>query len=290
MSSVRNVGRLGPIGIWAIELRYGDFGQVVEATVELEEMGYPTLWFPGGQGGDITGDSDRLLRATRRVNLATGIINIWMHEPEDIAAWWLGLPEGQQQRMLLGLGVSHAELIGDAWKRPLSVMRAYLDRLDAAGLPKHASCLAALGPKMLELARDRTAGAHPYLVTPEHTAGAREILGPDALLATEQGVVLETDPAKARELARGVIGHYRTRPNYYNSWKRLGFTDEDIADMNDRIVDALFAWGTAEQIAERVREHHAAGADHVCLQVVQAPGGGARTLLPAWRELAGVLL
>ena len=286
----KNAGRLGPVGIWAIELRYGDPGQAVEAVAELEELGYGAIWFPGGHGGDITGDSERLLNATSRVPLATGIINIWMHEPEDIAAWWLGLPAGQQQRMLLGLGVSHAPLIGEKWGRPLGVMRDYMDRLDAAGLPKSASCLAALGPKMLELARDRTAGAHPNLVTPEHSALAREILGPDALLAPEQGVVLETDPGRARELARGVLRHYRERPNYYNSWKRLGFTDEDMAELPDRMVDALFAWGTAEKIAERVREHHAAGADHVCLQVIQEPGGGARSLLPAWRELAAALL
>jgi probable F420-dependent oxidoreductase len=144
---------------------------------------------------------------------------------------------------------------------------------------------------MLELARDKTAGAHPYLVTPEHTAEARATLGPNALLAPEQGVVLETDPARARDMARTVIGHYAQLPNYANNWKRLGFTEEEITGGSDRLVDALFAWGSTEKIATRVNEHLAAGADHVCLQVITgAPSMNVGAARPAWRALAAALL
>jgi len=290
MSEGMGRDRLGPIGIWSIALRYGDPGEAVEAAAELDELGFGAIWFPGGHGGDIEGDSARLLEATRRTTVATGILNIWMHEPEAIANWWNSLPSGQQHRMFLGLGVSHADQIGESWGRPVATMRDYLDRLSAAGLPSEATCLAALGPKMLELARDRTAGAHPYLVTPEHTALAREIMGDDALLAPEQGVILESDPARARELAREALQNYLHRPNYCNSWRRLGFSEDDIAHQSDRLIDGLFAWGGMDEIAQRVRAHQAAGADHVCLQVVTGGGTGTGALRKIWRELAAALL
>jgi probable F420-dependent oxidoreductase len=163
-----------------------------------------------------------------------------------------------------------------------------VERALAAGLPADAMNLAALGPKMLELARDKTSGAHPYLVTPEHTAQARKILGPGKVLAPEQGAVLESDPARAREMARGALTHYTFLPNYANNWRRLGMTDDDISTVSDRLVDALFAWGSVEQIAARVKAHHDAGADHVCVQVVSGSGlDGARE---AWRKLAPALL
>jgi probable F420-dependent oxidoreductase len=169
-------------------------------------------------------------------------------------------------------------------------MREYLDKLDAAGVPANSLCLAALGPKMLELARDRTAGAHPYLVTPEHTAIARAALGPGKLVAPEQGVVLETDPDRARAMARQALKQYITYPNYTNSWKRLGFTDDEITSASDRLVDALFAWGTVDAIAKRVNEHFAAGADHVCLQVITGGGVTVGPARPVWRELAAALI
>lgn len=275
---------LGRVGIWAMELRFGDPGVAVEVAAELEELGYGALWIPGGIDDAVLGDVDRLLSATRRIALCTGIINVWKQPAEGVAAWWNGQPADRQARTLLGLGVSHGPLIGETWSKPLAVMRDYLDRLDAAGVPPSASCIAALGPKMIELAGQRTAGAHPYLVTPEHSAIARGILGPGKLVAPEQGVVLESDPAKARELARGALDHYRFLPNYRNNWLRLGFTQQEVDDLDDRLIDGLFAWGSAAQIAERVKAHHDAGADHVCLQVVS--GGDFERTRQAYRELA----
>lgn len=284
--------RLGKIGIWSMELRFGDAGETAEAAAELDELGYGTLWIPGAMGGGLLDDVDRLLGATRRANVATGILNIWMHEPEDVAAWWLGLADNARARFLLGLGVSHDATVGEAYAKPLSAMRGYLDRLNAAGVPGESICLAALGPKMVELARDRTSGAHPYLVTPEHTASARAALGEGVLLAPEQGVVLEADPARARDLARPYVKGYGALANYANSWLRLGFTQEDIDTTSDRLVDALFACGDAALISKRIEAHFAAGADHVCLQVVGAGEGVAdvASLRPVWRVLAEALL
>ena len=279
---------LGRVGIWAMELRFGDPGVAVEVAAELEELGYGALWIPGGIDDAVLGDVDRLLSATRRIALCTGIINVWKQPAEGVAAWWNGQPADRQARTLLGLGVSHGPLIGETWSKPLSVMRDYLDRLDAAGVPPSASCIAALGPKMIELAGRRSAGVHPYLVTPEHSAIARRILGPGKVVAPEQGVVLESDPAKAREMARAALDHYRFLPNYRNNWIRLGFTQQEIDDLADRLIDGLFAWGSAEKIAERVKAHHDAGADHVCMQVVA--GGDFERTRQAYRELAAAVI
>ncbi|MET0364848.1 MAG: TIGR03620 family F420-dependent LLM class oxidoreductase [Sphingobium sp.] len=285
----RNIGR---VGIWSMAMRFGDKGQAAEAVAELDELGYGALWVPGGIGGDLTGDLERLLAGSGRITVASGILNIWKHEPADVAAWWTALSADHQARVLLGLGVSHSHIVGDdyAKAKPLSVMRAYLDQLSAAGIPAEALCLAALGPKMLELARDRTAGVHPYLVTPEHSALARQAVGAGKLVAPEQGVVLESDPVRARELARGALAQYQAYPNYRNSWLRLGFSEAEIDSASDRLVDALFAWGSAEQIKARVDAHFAAGADHVCLQVITGAGLDIAAERPAWRELAAVLL
>lgn len=291
MNSTAAKNRLGRIGIWSMELRFGDAAEALDATRELDELGYGAIWVPGGIGGDIMGDMSRLRDATKKAVICSGILNIWKHTPEEVGAWWGAQTPAQQSRVLLGLGVSHGPIIGETYGKPLAVMRKFLDGLAAQNVPASAVCLAALRPKMLELARDRTAGAHPYLVTPEHSALARKILGPDALLAPEQGVVLETDPGKAREMARVVVGHYSRLPNYVNSWLNLGFTQEDIDTASDRLVDGLFAWGTTTQIAARVNEHLAAGADHVCLQVITgAPSLNVAAARPAWRELAAALL
>ncbi|MFA7587424.1 MAG: LLM class F420-dependent oxidoreductase [Novosphingobium sp.] len=281
--------RLGKVGIWSMELRFGDGGEIAEAAAELDELGYGAIWIPGGIGGDVPADVERLLAAAPRAIIATGILNIWKHEAAEIAAWWKGLSPDRQARLMLGLGVSHGPLIGEAWKKPLAATRDYVAALVGQGVPADALCLAALGPKMLELARDCTTGAHPYLVTPEHTATARAILGPDKLLAPEQGVVLESDPVRARELAREALVHYRRLPNYMNSWLRLGFTQAEIDVVDDRLIDALFAWGDCHAIAKRVQAHHDAGADHVCIQVVTG-GGGLAAVRPQWRELAAALL
>ncbi len=280
--------RIGKVGVWAMELRFGDPAAIAGAAAELDGLGYGAIWVPGGVGGDITGDLDRLLDATERAVIATGIINIWKHEPEEIAGWWKALPTARAERVLLGIGVSHGPLIGEAWAKPLAKTRDWLEKALAAGISAQSLCVAALGPKMLELSAELTAGAHPYLITPEHTAQARAILGPDGLLAPEQGVIPEADPARARELAREALVHYRRLPNYMNSWKRLGFTDAEIEAADDRLLDALFAWGDAAAIAARVKAHHDAGADHVCIQAITGAGmDGARQ---AWAELAGALL
>jgi probable F420-dependent oxidoreductase len=282
--------KLGPIGIWSLELRFGDQAEAKEAAAELDELGFSAIWIPGGMGGDLFTDVDRLVAATQRAVIATGILNIWKHAAGDVGSWWKSLSAERRSRVLLGLGVSHSHIVGEAYRQPLAVMRDYLDQLAAAGVAGDNLCLAALGPKMLELARDRTAGAHPYLVTPEHTARARATLGAGKLLAPELGVVLESDPTRARDLARQALKHYLSYPNYVNSWKRLGFSEQDISTSSDRFVDALFAWGRIENIVERVKAHLAAGADHVCLQVVTGAGVNVSAPRSAWRELAAALL
>jgi probable F420-dependent oxidoreductase len=285
--------RLGRIGIWSNELRVGDPAEIVDAAAELDELGYGALWIPGSVGGDLLTDLSRLLSATRKAMVASGILNIWKHDTQEVACWWRALSNDHRERFLLGLGVSHSAAIGDAYRKPLSAMKGYLAALSSEGVPAERICLAALGPKMLELARDQTAGAHPYLVTPEHTAIAREALGAGAILAPEQGVVLEADPVRARDLARPYVKGYGQLENYANSWRRLGFSEDDIANSSDRLVDALFACGDARRIAERVNAHFAAGADHVCLQVVGGTSPGTndvRALRPVWCALAEALL
>src|SRR3954468_8762815 len=217
--------RLDGVGIWRTELRnHEDEGERRDAAAELEELGYAALWIPGGQGGPVFDAAGVLLRATREVTVATGILNVWKHDPETAAAERAQLDDAYEGRFLLGLGVSHAPLI-EQYEKPLATMRGYLDSLDAAApaVPKEERVLAALGPKMLELARDRTAGAHPYLVPVEHTGRAREALGGAPLLAPEQGVVLESDEQRARQVARGHLERYMQLPNYVNNWRRLGF-------------------------------------------------------------------
>ncbi len=279
----------GRVGIWSMELRFGDPALAADAARQVEALGYGAIWVPGGVGGDVLGDIERLLHATQKIKFATGILNIYRQDAAYVAAWWNAKPAEIHERTLLGIGVSHASLIGTEYRKPLGAMKDYLDALDRAGVPAERRCLAALGPKMLELARGRSAGAHPYLVTPEHTAQARAILGPDAFLAPELGVVLETDPAKARALARTAVEPYLVMPNYANNWRRLGFSDPEITGAVDRLIDSLFAWGSAEQIAARVQQFHAAGADHVCLQVLH-PGSATMTPpLAQYRALADVL-
>lgn len=281
---------IGRIGIWSVELRQGDPGEAADAAAELEDLGYRGIWFPGGVGGDVTGNFSRLLGATREATIASGIINVWKHEPAEIAGWWHGLPADHKARALLGLGVSHGPLIGEGWGKPLAVTRDYVAALTELGVQPQSQCLAALGPKMLDLSRERTAGAHPYLVTPEHTLAARAILGPGKLLAPEQGVILESDPATARAIAAEALTIYLRLPNYRNNWLRLGYTEDDIAQVSDRLIDGLFAWGGVERIAERVQAHVDAGADHVCLQVIAPQGKPLTSQRAAWRSLAEALL
>ena len=291
MSQTQAAVDLGPIGIWSTSVRFAPGDAGLDAARELEGLGFGTVWVPGGVDDGVLASLDRLLDATTTLNFATGIINIWKHEPADVAAWFNGQPADRQARVLLGLGVSHGPLIGDAWAKPLVKMRTFLDGLDAAGMPRDHLCLAALGPKMLEMSAARTAGAHPYMVTASHTAFARQTMGPDALLAPELGVILETDPDKARAIGRDMIQHYALLPNYANNWRRDGFTDAEIETLADRLVDAVIVWGDLAAIKARVDEYHAAGADHVCLQAIGA-GGMMASIddnLADWRQLAKLL-
>ncbi len=267
--------RLGGTGIWSGLLRYGDAGETAALAAELEGLGYSALWVPD-VGGDLFTPLGNLLGATTSATIATGILNVWMHTPEETAAEHARLTAEHGSRFLCGIGISHRPFIDHVnepgtYQKPIATMSAYLDGLDAASTPlaPEDRVIAALGPKMLELARTRTAGTHPYLVTPELTKAARGGIGPDGLVASEQGVVLETDPTKAREIARLHLKTYLGLPNYSNNWKRQGFTDDDIADGgSDRLVDALVVWGDEATIAARVQEHRDAGANHVCIQVL----------------------
>jgi probable F420-dependent oxidoreductase len=286
---------LAGTGVWSSALRYSDPQESAAAAAELESLGYSALWVPD-VGGDVFGAVANLLGATSTATVATGILNLWLHTAEETAAQHAALTAAHGDRFLVGIGVSHAPLIDRSiepgtYQRPMAAMRAFLDQLDAAPVPLAVEdrALAALGPKMLDLAARRTAGVHPYLVTPEHTHAAREAVGPGALVATEQGVVLETDPERARSIARANLALYFTLPNYTNNWKRLGFTEDEIADNgSDRLIDSLVAWGDEATIAERVQAHRDAGASHVCVQVVtEVPRALA---LEQWRILAPALV
>jgi probable F420-dependent oxidoreductase len=283
---------LAGTGIWNGSLRYGDPGAAAAAATELEALGYSALWLPD-VGGDVFGAVANVLQATSSTIVATGILNLWMHTAQETAAQHAALTAEHGRRFLVGIGVSHGPLIDNVnpagtYAKPLAKTREYLDELDAATprLPDSDRVLAALGPKMLELARTRAAGVHPYLVTPDHTAIARQALGVGPLIAPEQAVALTTDPAVARELARKHLGGYLGLPNYTNNWLRLGFTEDDLlGGGSDRLVDALVAWGDEAAIVERIQAHRDAGADHVCLQILTAGDAlaldEARTLAPA---------
>ena len=273
---------LGKLGVWA----YVDgmnAGDVARFAQRMEAAGYGALWIPEATGRNSLVSCGWILANTTRLVAATGIANIYGRDPLSMKAAQYALNEQSGGRFLLGLGVSHAPLVagvrGHEYGKPLATMRAYLEGMAAA--PYHGppppetplTVLAALGPKMLDLARDKADGAHPYNVPPEHTAEARRILGPGKLLAVEQMVVTETDPGKARAIARETLALYLGLPNYCNNWKRLGFEDADFADGgSDRLIDTVIAWGDDDVLAARVRAHRDAGADHVCIQLLQAGG------------------
>ena len=270
---------VGRVGVWSRELRYcDDRGAARDAAAELESLGFSALFIPDA-GGDVFGACAEMLEATQSVPVLTGILNIWMHSAASVAA---GV-DALGSRFVLGIGASHESMIGDRYSRPLSAMRAYLDELDAVGVRER--FLAALGPRMLELSRDRGLGAHPYLVSVAYTRAARVALGPDALLLVEQGVVLAGD----RGPARAHIAPYLGLPNYVANFRRMGFGDADFADGgSDALVDALVAWGDEEAIAARVHAQLAAGADHVCIQVVDAVDDTPPR--ESWRRLAPAVL
>ncbi|MEU9570487.1 LLM class F420-dependent oxidoreductase [Streptomyces massasporeus] len=279
---------VGRYGIWSVGLRSEDpdrRGELAEAAAELEELGYGALWLGGNSSA---ANAAPLIEATSKLTVGTSIQSIWQHEPDAAATAFAELESSHPGRFLLGLGVSHAKRV-EQYARPYSALVEHLDGLDAAGVPKDRRLLAALGPKSLRLARDRAAGSIPYLVTPEHTAQAREILGETPLLAPELGVVPETDPDRARALARDFLELYLPLPNYTNNFLRHGFTEDDLKDGgSDRLVDALFAWGDDAAIRTKIDAFFEAGADHVALQVVSDEP---RDALPrkAWRDVATLL-
>mgnify|MGYP006273086451 CR=1 FL=1 len=270
---------LGRVGAWSFALEALPADEEAEAVREIEAMGYPAIWFPESVlSREVFAHAAWLLANTSRATVATGIANIWARDAVATANGWRMLTDAYPERFLLGLGVSHEPSVarrGGAYERPLSRMRAYLDQMDRASssAPEPASpprrVLAALGPRMLELAAERSLGAHPYFVPVEHTAFARARLGAGPVLAVEVAVVLETDADEARRVARGYAGHYLAMANYANNLRRMGWSDADIAGKgSDAIIDALIPWGDEDRIASRVREHLDAGADHVCVQVL----------------------
>ena len=289
---------LGRIGVWLGPIALASAAVEREALAEIEELGYSAVWYPEGVGGKETfSHGGLLLSATRRIVVATGIASIFARDPMAMKAGQLLLCDAYPGRFLLALGVSHQPSVaerGGSYAKPLQSMADYLDAMDAAPysspLPLEAPrIIGALHPRMLELAARRTLGAHPYFVPPEHTADARARLGAAAILAPEQAVVLETDPARAREIARGHARFYLGLDNYRRNLERLGlgFTDADFADGgSDRLVDAVIAWGDADAIRARVRQHLDAGATHVSIQPLPAPGGSALAVL---RQLAPAL-
>lgn len=237
----------------------------------IEDLGYGSVWV----GGVFTADLayvEPLLAVTENLTVASGIVNIWTSPVDEIAAAFHRIEAAYPGRFLLGVGAGHPEASAE-YRKPYDALVEYLDGLDAAGVPKERRVLAALGPKVLKLSADRTAGAHPYLTTPEHTRQAREIIGPDALLIPEHKVVLSTDAPSAREIGRRTVDFYLTLSNYVNNWKRLGFNDEDLTSPgSDAFIDAVVAHGTAAEIATRLNEHLDAGADQVLIQVLGDKG------------------
>ena len=290
---------IGRVGIWTFQLDLQPAGAAQAAARELEEQGWGAIWIPEALGREAFTNAGVLLAGTRRIPVALGIANIWARDAMAMRAAQLTLAEAYQDRFLLGIGVSHAPLVegvrGHRYERPLSAMRTYLDAMDRAPFlaarpgREPELVIGALAPKMLALAAERTAGAHPYFVPPEHTRRAREILGRGKRLAPEQAAVLETDPTVARAVARTHMAIYIGLPNYRNNLLRLGFNELDFADGgSDRLVDAIVAWGDVDAIVARVRAHHEAGADHVGVQVLDPDP---RALpMPQWRRLAKALL
>jgi probable F420-dependent oxidoreductase len=290
---------LGAVGIWTFALDLQPVARASEVAAELEELGYGAVWIPDAVGRDPLVHAALLLGGTNRIAVGTGIAQIYGRDPMTMTGGWKTISEAFPGRFVLGLGVSHQPMVeglrGQTYGPPLTAMREYLERMDTAMYvaaeptepPRRV--LAALGPKMLAMAAERADGAHPYNVPPEHTARAREIIGPEKLLAPEQAVLLETDPVEARRIARGHVAIYLDLPNYMNNLRRFGITDDDIANGgSDRLVDTLVAWGDVDAVRARVQAHLDAGADHVAVQVLTPERG---TLpLDEWRKLAPALL
>lgn len=292
------VPELGRVGVWTSALDALPLGHALDAVTALDEQGWGALWFGEAYGREALTAAGLYLGASRRMTVATGIASIYARDAVATSAAARTLAAAHPGRFLLGLGVSHAPLVermrGHSYGKPVQAMRDYLDAMDAAPYavagdePAAPRVLAALGPRMLELARDRCAGAHPYLVTPEHTASARAVLGPDTVLAVEQAVVLSDDEQEWRARAQWHLEIYTGLSNYRNNWLREGFGEDDLVrGGSDRLKAALVTRG-AQAARDRVQEHLDAGASHVCVQVL----GTSAFDVPQtdWAELAQVLL
>jgi probable F420-dependent oxidoreductase len=268
---------LGTVGA---VLSPGDGNAFIDTAVELEDLGYQTIWLTGGPLRSLSQIAD-VVRATKRARVASGIISVDRFGAGEVSALYTGLQATQPSRFVVGLGGAHGP-------HPLQTLTGYLDRLEA--VPATARVLAALGPKMLDLARRRAAGAFPVLVTPGYTATARSLVGEDTTLAVEQLVVVGTDPQRARAIARGPLGFLGKVPAYQASFRRMGFTDEEIAQLSDRLVDALVPWGSPDSVATAITRQLQAGADHVAISVTTDPSQPHDQTLSQWRQLAERLM
>lgn len=286
--------RLGRVGVWSAFPQNGAAAAVRELSAEIEELGYGAIWYPEAVGKESLSVGALLLAWTTRLGVATGILNIWGRDPTATANGARTLEDAYPGRFALGLGISHAHVAqarGHEYRRPVETMRAYLDGIDAAPYlgpePEETPprLLAALAPRMLALAAERSAGSITYFVPPEHTVAARRSLGPDGFLAVEQAVVREEDAARARELARPYVAFYSGADNYRRNLLRLGWTEAEIVNGGDELIDALVAHGSDEAIASRVRAQFDAGADHVCIQALPSTDPQLEQL----RQLAPVL-
>ena len=290
--------QLGTVGAWTFAFDAQPVADVRAGASALEELGYSALWVPEGSGSrDILTHLSVLLQATERITVASGIANVTARQPEVLQAGIVTLADGFAERPVFGIGVGHEYSTGTRgidWDRPLARMRGYLDLMDAASsLPAPAQApqrlLAALGDRMLGLSSERALGAHTYFVPVTHTEHARSVLGPEPVLAVELTAIHASDPTRARQLARAWARHYLELPNYAKNLVRMGFSEDEVTgDGSDRLIDATIAWGDADAVAARVREHLDAGADHVCVQYIDADE--ADLCLPAYAELAEIAL
>lgn len=289
---------MGPFGLWTFSLDRQPWSRSKELAAEIEAMGWSAIWIPEATNRNVFVNATLLLSATEKIAVATGIAPIHNRDAMATANGQRTLDEAFPDRFVLGLGVSHAWLVedvrGGAYTKPLSTMRAYLDRMDAAPFSGHAPVargrrlLAALGPKMLALAAEKADGAHPYLVTPDHTVEARSILGSGKILAPDQKVLVETDASEARRIARMHLAGYLSQPNYRNNFMRQGFREDELdGGGSDRLVDAIVAWGSLDAVVARVRAHRDAGADHVAVQVL--PRDMNEVPIDQWRAVAAAL-
>jgi probable F420-dependent oxidoreductase len=272
---------LGRFGVWLPTRSI-----TPELAAEIEALGFGAVWIGGSPDADLAW-VDPVLAQTTSLQLATGIVNVWSAPAPAVAESFHRIESAHPGRFLLGIGVGHREHT-EEYLKPFDALVSYLDELDAAMVPTSRRVLAALGPRVLELSAERSAGAHPYLTTPQHTAKARELVGNSVFLAPEHKVVLTTDPDEARRVGRETVDHYLGLSNYVNNWLRLGFSEDDVHKPgSDRLIDAVVAHGTPDAVAQRLNEHLEAGADHVAIQVLG--GGKEETLLPALSQLAGPL-